>query len=293
MQKLILKSKVKLLENKYKKSVSKILDSSEKQRDLTNVEFILVSSGLNENWDGFPKQRLAEVYQTAIGKPMDIAHLIDEKESYIKNSLDPRFSNLSTERNTNTIIGHITNSLLVDDLGNPLSQDDIEKIKKMEGFDQKDPIHIVALASLYSFIFPKTIASLKKLISEEKMFVSVETFFSDWDYLLVEKNEIIKSNESNRFLNAQIGGTYHGCTVARILNDFIIGGAGFTQYPANPSSIILSLNNKDTNFTRQLEDYLKLHDQLHTIYATAPLKEIETAHTFITRKIKEMVISHV
>jgi len=293
MQKLILKSRVRFLEEKYKKSVAKILDTSVKQKDLTYIEFVLVSSGVNENFDAFPKRRLAEVYSTANFKPVDCYHLLQEEESYIKPDVERLFyPRQSLKKNINTIIGSITESILVDDEGEILPPEKIEKIKKLQDFDQKDPIHIVCLAVLYDFIFPKTIDTLKKLVDQGKMFISVETFFSDWDYLLVEKNEVIKRDASTRFLDNKIGKEYKGATVARILNDFIIGGAGFTSYPANPSSIILSLNNQDTNFAKELQEYLEIHDALHTIYADKPSKGIEKAHYFITKKIKELVMQH-
>lgn len=293
MQNLTLKSKVKFLEKRYQKSLAKYLDPIERQKDLTYIEFVLVSSGVNENFDAFPKQRLAEVFETSKYKPIDIAHLLNEKESYIGDELDIRFNRIPLNKNTNTIVGTIIEAILVNDEGEILSPDQIEEIKKQEGFDQDDPIHIVCLAALYDFIFPKTVAALKKLVDQDKMFISVETFFSDWDYLLVEKNEVIKRDASTQFLDHKIGQEYKGSTVARILNDFIIGGAGFTQHPANPSSIILSLNSEDTNFAKQLKEFLELHDQLHLVYANNPLKEIEASHAFVTRKIKELVTQNV
>jgi len=102
MQKITLKSKVRFLEERYKRSVGKLLDPPVKQKDLTYIEFVLVSSGINENFDAFPKQRLA---------------------------------------------------------------------------------------------------GLKKLVDQDKIFISVETFFSDWDYLLVEKNEVIKRDASQKLFN--------------------------------------------------------------------------------------------
>jgi len=196
MQKLTLKSKVRFLEERYKRSVGKLLDPPVKQEDLTYIEFVLVSSGINENFDAFPKQRLAEVFETSKYKPIDIAHLLDEKESYIGDELDSRLNRIPLNKNTNTIVGTIIEAILVNDEGEILSPDQIEEIKKQEGFDQDNPIHIVCLAALYDFIFPKTVAALKKLVYQDKIFISVETFFSDWDYLLVEKNEVIKRNAS-------------------------------------------------------------------------------------------------
>ena len=292
MQKLTLKSKVRFLEERYKRSVGKLLDPPVKQKDLTYIEFVLVSSGVNENFDAFPKKRLVEVYPTAIAKPIDCYHLLEETESYIVDENEIRFSRHPKNRNLNTIIGSIIDSIVVDDSGEILPPDEIEKIKKIENFELDNPIHIVCLGALYDFIFPKTIAALKKLVDQDKMFISVETFFSDWDYLLVEKNEVIKRDASTQFLDHKIGKEYKGSRVARILNDFIIGGAGFTQHPANPSSIILSLNSEDTNFAKQLKEFLELHDQLHSIYASNPSKEIEVSHSFVTKKIKELVMQN-
>jgi len=87
MQKLTLTSKVKFLESKYKKAVGKYLNQELKQKDLTYIEFVLVSSGINENFDGYPKQRIAEVYKTPIHKPIDCYHLLQEEESYIRDPL--------------------------------------------------------------------------------------------------------------------------------------------------------------------------------------------------------------
>jgi len=196
--------------------------------------------------------------------------------------------------NVNTIIGSIVDSILVDDEGNVLPDDEIEKLKELEGFDPENPVHVVCLAVLYEFFFPQTINDIKRLVDAGKMFVSVEAFFSDWSYYLIEKKELIERTPETEFLDSCIGKTYKDATVARILNDFIIGGAGFTSNPANPSSIILSLNNEDTEFAKKLKSYLELHDKLHRIYpSVCEVREvaqgIEKAHAEVTRKIKEMV----
>ena len=294
MQKLTLTSKVKFLESKYKKAVGKYLNQELKQKDLTYIEFVLVSSGINENFDGYPKQRIAEVYKTPIHKPIDCYHLLQEEESYIRDPLGLHPHSKFLSNNVNTIIGSIVDSILVDDEGNVLPDDEIEKLKELEGFDPENPVHVVCLAGLYEFFFPQTINDIKRLVDAGKMFVSVEAFFSDWSYYLIEKKELIERTPETEFLDDCIGKTYKGSTVARILNDFIIGGAGFTSNPANPSSIILSLNNEDTEFAKKLKSYLELHDKLHSIYPSVcevkeAAREIEKAHAEITRKIKEMV----
>jgi len=289
MSKLVLQAKVKFLEDRYKALANKYIKKNKniESRDLCYLEFLLVSSGINENFDGFPKHRIAETYTTAINKPLDILHLLKEEKSYLGSDYDIYFGKTVPKENINTIVGSIIESVIVDNDGNLLEEKQIEEIKSNKEFTVKDPIHVICLACLYQYIFPKTIDRLKYLVGQDKAFVSVEAYFTKWNYFLVESNKFIPRNDETKFLDTHIGNTYNGKTVARILDDFIIGGVGVTPNPANPDSVIISMNNK--NIADELQSYLQIHDILHSAYLYNADKSVEKSHLFITKKIKTLV----
>ena len=289
MFKLILQAKVTVLEDRYKSLASKYIKKNKniESRDLAYLEFILVSSGINENFDGFPKYRIAETYTTAINKPLDILHLLKEEKSYLGSDYDIYFGKTVPKENVNTIVGSIVESAIVDNNGNILNEKQIEEVKNNREFTTEDPIHIICLAGLYQYIFPKTIDRLKYLVNQDKAFVSVEAYFTKWNYYLIESKEFVPRTDKTKFLDAQIGNTYEGNTVARILDDFIIGGVGVTATPATPDSVIISMSNR--NIADELQSYLRIHDILHSAYLYNADESIEKSHLFITQKIKNLV----
>ena len=109
--------------------------------------------------------------------------------------------------------------------------------------DIPNDIDIVSESVLYSLIFPEEVA---KIIAEAiigQKFVSMETYFSGYDYML--GNKIIARNDETLFLDASLRsrggmGSFNGESVKRILRNLHFGGQGIVDNPANPESVILA-----------------------------------------------------
>ena len=278
-----LKGQLSLLDKKYLGVLANLeLDKNLKQKDLTLVQFILLSSIINENHHAFNAPRLAEIYKTAENKPVDIFHVIEERESYVKNNDELIFTKKpgSVKNNLNSIIGHVIKSFLVDNDGNVLNEKQIEALAQNEELFPRDPIHCICTAALYNLYFPKTVEDLKNQIKKNEIFVSVESWYTKWDYLLSKSKEIIKRAEATKFLDDYLGKEYKGEKVAFLLLDYFLGGVGITPHPANPPSRFLSVAKKREE--GELENILKLHDEIHDIFDGNEIEDEEYKNSLIS-----------
>ena len=201
--------------------------------DLYSVNSILVSTGKNKNDEIFLKEELWAAKSTASHKRTNLNH-----------------EELS-------IIGHMMDTWAIDDSGNVIAED-----TKVE--DLPDVFHIVNSSVIYLFWENKDrgkeVAELVKAIEDGKKFVSMECFFTDFDYGVTTsegKNVIIVRSEETAFLTKHLriyggSGEYKGCKIGRIPRNMIFSGKGFVDNPANPDSVILSKNN--TSFIKNTEN---------------------------------------
>lgn len=189
--------------------------------DLFSLKSLLVSSVWNGNDDYFCPKELWLARNTVVNKPFNYEH--DEHD----------------------IIGHITNSYVVDSVGNVLSE-------TTELDNLPDVIHIICGAVLYKYWSDKTQRErIDKLIAEirdGKWHVSVECLFTNFDYLLKSDNntyKLIARNEKTAFLSKYLriykgSGVYNNQKIARVPRNFIISGKGLVKTPANSSSEIFA-----------------------------------------------------
>lgn len=195
--------------------------------DLYYVQSILVSSSWNKNDDIFDKAEVWKAKNTPEDKPTNLEH--DE----------------------NLIIGHITANWPITEDGILIDQD-----TPVENLPEK--YHILTGSVIYKgFSNPELRDRSNKLIAEIEdgtKFVSMECFFSGFDYGLIdEKNSDFKVLPRNhetayltKYLRAYGGQGYHeSYKIGRVLRNITFSGKGFVNKPANPDSIIFNKTSFD------------------------------------------------
>lgn len=190
------------------------------QRDLAPIQSILVSTGWNANRDVFTPQEAWAARHTPVNKQVNFGH-------------------------TDAIVGHMVASFVTDFNGNTIS-DDISFEDLPEDFD------IIAAAVLYkkhpNEELRKAVAEILPKIANGEAHVSMECFFNDFDYGLMDaagEKTIVTRNEDTAWLTkhlSQFGGQgeYNGYTLGRVIKNLTFSGKGIVDNPANKRSIIFS-----------------------------------------------------
>jgi len=216
----------------------KTLDDSiyvEEQPDLLVIDSVLVSVGINANDDVFLRDELLAAYKTARHKPLNIEH---QEEKIVGHMIDAYLATKSGERIDDNIV-----------LQNP-GQVPAE-------FD------VINRAVMYAYIFPGKAREIRQKAATGELFVSVEAYFTDYDYLVGDK--IVRRNEvTARVLDPVLkvnggSGELDGQRVGRVLRNIIIGGIGLVRHPANKDSVIKSVSEEVAALEQEvvnLDDYV-------------------------------------
>jgi len=215
-----------ILKVKYPKILNKANDSNAniktlqdligtEQKDLSLLVSILVSTGWNLNDDVFLPAEIWQARNTPVHKPINYMH--DET----------------------IILGHIVSSRAV----NKDSTDIMDDKELPLSFD-------IEVAGVLYKALPKIRDQISDIISKAnngEMFVSMECWFSDFDYAFLDvktgTTKVVKRNESTAFLTKHLklmGGTgdFNGNKLGRVLRNINFGGQGIVTNPANPDSVI-------------------------------------------------------
>lgn len=208
------------------------------QKDLMYVKSVLVTAGVNGNDDVFFVDELWKARKTPVLKPLDWEHRDSE------------------------IIG-VMYSVENYDLasGSRISA-------AAEDYDQ--PFEIVTEGVVYKLMFPDRAATINQSAEAGELFVSMECWFDDYNYVLFKDGEVkrvIARNEDTAFLDSSLrayggegtfsdsesGETYR---LGRGLLGLTFGGCGFVPIPANARSVIISVNDEPgNNSVTEKEDY--------------------------------------
>lgn len=228
-----------------KKSIAGHIETG-RNYDLYHISSILASVGINKNDDVFLPEEIWAAKDTPIHKQVNFGH--NEKD----------------------IVGAIIGSAVLDKDGNkiidPLNITNINDIvshaviwSKWEDSDLQDRLH-------------KIITD----IEENKLFVSMECLFKQFDYLLIKPDletsgrdkygggsqSIIKRTKETAFLSKYLRilggeGEYNGYKIYRILRNFTFSGKALVTNPANARSIIsdhLADDTKEEEFKLKSEE---------------------------------------
>jgi hypothetical protein len=190
--------------------------------DLYYVQSILVTSSWNKNDDVFDKIEVWNARSTPEDKPTNLEH--DEDQ----------------------IVGHIVSNWPISMDGSKLPDDiDIENLP--------DKFHIVTGSVIYrNFSNPELNARAEELIQQikdGKKYVSMECYFNNFDYGLLNNNNgeyhIVSRNENSAYLTKHLrayggAGEFENYKIGRVLRNINFSGKGFVDKPANPESIIFA-----------------------------------------------------
>lgn len=195
-------------------------NTDSKSTDLLYFNSILVSVGWNLNDDVFDAVELIKARNTPVNKKINYMH--DESD----------------------IIGHMTNSNVIDFEGNYIA--DIDENNPPAKFD------IVVGGYLYKYwskneLKERMVEILEK-VAKKELAVSMECIFPDFDYAVITaqgEHKIIKRDESTAFLTKYLRiyggkGSYEGFKVGRLIRNLVFTGNALVDKPANPRSLILS-----------------------------------------------------
>ena len=241
--------------------------------DLHYLKSLLVSSVWNGNDDLFLPSELWLARNTAKHKPFNFEHECDD------------------------IIGHITNSYVIDDKGNKLGED-------LPLDNLPDTLHIISQAVLYKYWSKedkqKRMDKILGEIKEGKWFVSVECLFPTFDYALKASDgnmRLVARNEKTSFLTKYLriyngSGVYNGEKIGRVPRNFILSGKGLVAEPANKVSKIfakkyeLSKNNLEMVYNLK-EEVNKMDEKLELEYKEK-IKKLEEAFTQLKASTDEI-----
>jgi hypothetical protein len=193
--------------------------------DLYYTQSILVTTSWNKNDDIFDAREVWLARATPMHKPTNLEH--DEK----------------------TIVGHITSNWPIDENGE-LIDESLPLDKLPEKF------HILTGSVIYKgFTEPELKDRANNLIEEiesGEKYVSMECFFKNFDYGLINKINstfhVLPRNEETSFLTKHLRayggqGEHENYKIGRVLKDITFSGKGFVNKPANPESIIFTKEN--------------------------------------------------
>lgn len=188
--------------------------------DLFYTKSVLCTTSMNKNDDTFLPHEVWAARKTPVDK----------------------FSNLNHD--PNKLVGHITCTWAIDGDGNLLA--DNLTAEELPPF-----FHLCNGSVVYRRFADEALQAqsdeLVEQIKAGEMFVSLEAFFSNFDYALVQAEElvVIPRTSETSFLTKKLrcyggDGTYDGVKIGRVLKNMTFGGVAFTPRPANPDSIIFS-----------------------------------------------------
>lgn len=188
--------------------------------DLFYTKSVLCTTSMNKNDDTFLPHEVWASRKTPVDK----------------------FSNLNHD--PNKLVGHITCTWAIDEENNLLA--DNLTAEELPPF-----FHLCNGSVIYRRFADEALQAqsdeLVEQIKSGEMFVSLEAFFSNFDYALVQASElvIVPRTSDTSFLTKKLrryggDGLHEGVKIGRVLKNITFGGVAFTPRPANPDSIIFA-----------------------------------------------------
>ncbi len=246
--------------------ICKAIAENKNQVDLYYMKSILASVGWNKNDDVFDAAETWKARSTPEDKQFNYMH--DEKD----------------------IIGHITSSYIVDDIGNRV--DDINQNNQLPVY-----FDVVIGSVLYTSWSDQSLkARMKDIINDiengDTWHVSMECLFPAFDYALIDskgESKLIKREETSAFLTKHLrayggGGEYNGYKIGRLLRDFSFSGVGLVKKPANPRSVILN-KSKSIFFNESKAEEITMQDDLEVL--KAELAEAKKVADDMKKKVED------
>lgn len=214
---LVTKDNIPFNDSEVKKTIAGFIEDG-RNFDLYHISSILASTGPNKNDDWFLPEEIVAARETPIYKQVNFGH--NEKD----------------------IIGVITGTTLLSEAGESIG-DDPDDLNTAELRD------IVSHAVIWSYWEDDDLkgrfAQIVDNIENGRLFVSMESLFKTFDYLLIKDGQtsIIKRSKETSFLTKYLKiyggeGEYNGSRIYRLLRNFTFSGMALVDNPANARSII-------------------------------------------------------
>lgn len=201
--------------------------------------------------------------------------VFDRDETWVaRHSSKDKFCNI--EHNQKMIVGHITGNLAIDENGNFISDDTpAENLPNI--------YHIVSDSVIYARFededMQKQADELIQQIEENKLFVSMECYYRNFDYAIKDESSndivIVERNNATAFLTKHLrfyggSGEYKGRKIGRVLRGINFSGKGFVYNPANPDSIIFNKeqyqNISNVSHTQDIDNMFGVYSSQNSIY---------------------------
>ena len=117
----------------------------------------------------------------------------------------------------------------------------------------EDDFELVVHGVVYKYTFPDYADEIQKRSEAGDLYVSMETWFSDYAYALLNDEDVmavVERTDATKTLDKSLrclGGTgqYNGKRIGRVLKGLTFGGMGFVDQPANPRSEGLTFASED------------------------------------------------
>lgn len=208
------------------------------QPDLMFMRSVLVSTGANKNDDVFLPDEMWKARATPVLKPVDWEHNTGRELTEEEIAAHPGMVVAG-----NQIIGVMYNSYATDENGVIIDEDK----SSASDFEIPENFHIVDEAVIYKGLFPKAAERVEKGAAANQLFVSMETWFDGYDYLV--GNKVVARNEETAFLEKNLkanggDGVFGNDKVKRALRGLTFGGKGIVERPANEPSVIQSVTHE-------------------------------------------------
>jgi hypothetical protein len=205
------------------------------QPDLLYMRSVLVSTGSNKNDDVFLPDEMWKARSTPVLKPVDWEHNMGRELTEAEQKENP--GKVVVDNQT---IGVMYNAYVTDEQGQVI--DDTKA--SAADFEIPERFDIVDEAVIWKGNFPAVASRIEKGAAENTLFVSMEAWFNDYDYLV--GNRVVARNEETSFLDDSLrasggSGAFGSSSVKRILRNLTFGGKGIVETPANEPSIIQSV----------------------------------------------------
>ncbi len=109
----------------------------------------------------------------------------------------------------------------------------------------KDDFELVVYGVIYKYTFETLAQEIENRSKDGKLFVSMEAWFSDFAYALLDENsksmKVVGRTERTQGLDKYLrvfggSGQYNGQRIGRVLKGMTFGGMGIVDQPANPRS---------------------------------------------------------
>lgn len=245
--------------------------ASFKDSDLYYTQSILVTTSWNKNDDIFDPKEVWAAKNTPEDKPTNLEH--DEK----------------------TIVGHITSNWPIDDEGNLIDTNlDVNSLP--------EKYHILTGSVIYTGYTDQELKSRASNLIEEiengQKYVSMECFFKNFDYGLIDKTtgsyHILPRNEDTAFLTKHLRayggqGEHQNYKLGRVLRNITFSGKGFVNKPANPESIIFSKDLISKNLEEKKDDSVNKGVFSNQANLKETIMSVET-ETVATEPVVETVV---